>query len=113
MSVSGIEGLGGFTPYVPPTVGPSGPSAAGTGGLGRAGGPGGAFGDMVIDGIERLEGVQDRADQLAVKAATGDLSNLHDYTMAASEAALTTKLTVAVRNKAIESFTEIMRMQVG
>ena len=68
---------------------------------------------MVLDGIERLEGVQDRADGLAVQAATGTLSNIHDYTMAATEASVTTQLTVAVRNKAVEAFTEIMRMQVG
>ena len=68
---------------------------------------------MVLDGLERLEGVQDTADTLAVRAASGTLPNIHDYTLAATEAEVTTKLTVAVRNKAIESFTEIMRMQVG
>lgn len=107
MSVSGIEGVG-FTPYVAPTL-PSQAPAATQG----AATPGREFGDMVLDGIERLEGVQDRADGLAVQAATGKLTNLHDYTLAATEAEVTTKLTVAVRNKAIESFTEIMRMQVG
>jgi flagellar hook-basal body complex protein FliE len=105
MSISGIEGLGGFTPYVAPLVGaqPTAPAAA----------PDRAFGDFVLDGITRLEGVQDKADHLAVQAATGNLDNLHDYTLAATEAEVTTKLTVAVRNKAIEAFTEIMRMQVG
>lgn len=104
MSVSGIESLG-FSPYVAPTV-QSQPTAS-------VPGSGREFGDLVLDGIDRLEGVQDKVDQLAVQAATGDLTNIHDYTLAATEADVTTKLTVAVRNKAIESFTEIMRMQVG
>jgi flagellar hook-basal body complex protein FliE len=108
MSVAGIEGLGGFTPYVAPLVAAQPTAApAETSAAGRA------FGDFVIDGITRLEGVQDRADGLAVQAATGNLDNIHDYTLAATEAEVTTKLTVAVRNKAIEAFTEIMRMQVG
>ena len=108
MSVTPI-GAVGFTPYVAPTLPtpPSGPSAAS-----GVTGAGGDFGSMLLDGVDRLEGVQDKADQLAVQAATGDLTNIHDYTTAATEAAVTTKLTVAVRNKAIEAFNEIMRMQV-
>jgi flagellar hook-basal body complex protein FliE len=56
--------------------------------------------------------VQDSAGQLAVKAATGDLGAVHDYTLAATEAQVTTQLTVAVRNKALDAFNEIMRMSV-
>jgi len=108
MSVTPV-GAVGFTPYVAPTLPtpPAGPSSAG--GVSAAGGD---FGSMLLDGVDRLEGIQDKADQLAVQAATGDLTNIHDYTTAATEAAVTTKLTVAVRNKAIEAFNEIMRMQV-
>ncbi len=65
-----------------------------------------------IDGLDRLDGVQRTADQLSVQAATGELQNIHDYTIAATQAAVTTQVTVAVRNKAVEAFTEIMRMQV-
>jgi flagellar hook-basal body complex protein FliE len=107
MSIGPIEGLGPlFTPLAVPTAtaptAPTGPT-----------GPGREFGSMVLDGIERLEGLQDTADTLAVRAASGTLPNIHDYPLAATEAEVATKLTVAVRNKAIESFTEIMRMQVG
>lgn len=108
MSVSGIEGLG-FTPYVAPTV--SAPAPTPTQGTAPASGP--AFGDMVLDGLDRLEAVQDKADQLSVQAATGSLENIHDYTLAATEASVTTQLTVAVRNRALEAFNEIMRMPIG
>lgn len=114
MSISGIEGIGaGFTPFVAPTVAPTdAPGTTGVSSIAPGDGPGGAFGAMLMDGIERLESVQNRADGLAVKAATGDLSAIHDYTMAATEASVTTQMTVAVRNKAVEAFSEIMRMQV-
>ncbi len=54
----------------------------------------------------------DKASDLSVKAATGDLDSIHDYTIAATEAQVATQLTVAVRNKAVEAFNEIMRMSV-
>ncbi|NYG58715.1 flagellar hook-basal body complex protein FliE [Nocardioides daedukensis] len=110
MSIGGIEALGGagFTPYVAPQVGATGAPAQVNGSTNV----GGSFSDMVLDGIDRLEGVQDKADGLAVRAASGDLDNIHDYTIAASEAQVATQLTVALRNKAVEAFTEIMRMQV-
>ena len=104
MTVSGVGGVG-FTPYVAPTVSPGDAGAAKST-------SGQDFGNMVLDGIDRLEQVQDKSDQLAVKAATGDLNAIHDYTIAATEANVTTQLTVAVRNKAVEAFNEIMRMQV-
>ena len=118
MSVPGIEAIG-FTPYAAPQVSADPLGRRGRRRRGRRSqaptgptGPNAEFGDLVLDGIDRLEGVQDRSDQLAVQAATGDLSSIHDYTMAATEASVTTQLTVAVRNKALEAFNEIMRMPV-
>jgi flagellar hook-basal body complex protein FliE len=71
-----------------------------------------SFGNMVSNGLENLQQTQGTADGLAKQAATGDLTDLHDYMIASTQASLTTELTVAVRNRAVESFQEIMRMQV-
>jgi flagellar hook-basal body complex protein FliE len=102
VSIGGIESVG-FTPYVAPkaAAAPTGPT-----------GPNMDFGSMVADGLNKLEGTQKSADALAVKAATGDLNAIHDYTIAATQAQVTTQLTVAIRNKAVEAFNEIMRMPV-
>ena len=108
MSVSGIESLG-FTPYVAPTAAPAPTQAT----QATQGPTGPNFGTMLVDGLQGLEAMNDRTDGLAVKAATGDLGAIHDYTIAATETSVATQLTVAMRNKAIESFSEIMRMQVG
>jgi flagellar hook-basal body complex protein FliE len=72
----------------------------------------GDFGNVVVNALESLQAVQDKSDALAVKASTGDLSDVHDYMIAATEASLATEYTVAVRNRAVEAFQEIMRMQI-
>jgi flagellar hook-basal body complex protein FliE len=108
MSIPAIAPTG-FTPFVAPTVSPA-DTAGSTAPVGATAGA--DFSSMLSTGLERLEGLHDRADQLAVQAATGDLSQIHDYTIAATEAAVSTQLTTAVRNKALEAFQEIMRISI-
>ncbi|MEX0846617.1 MAG: flagellar hook-basal body complex protein FliE [Ilumatobacteraceae bacterium] len=79
---------------------------------GDDGGSGNSFGKVLADQLDNVAGAQAKADNLAVKAATGDLQSLQDYTIASTEAQLLTQLTVQVRNKALEAFNDIMRMQV-
>ena len=123
MSINGIESIPGFAPILAPTL-PT--TAAGTtsaavaaGGVGAVTGTAGvteaggaAFGQLLSEGIENLQGLHDRADQLAVQAATGDLNAIHDYTLVATEAKVSTQLTTAVRNKALEAFQSIMHMAI-
>lgn len=72
---------------------------------------GGSFAEILASGISNVQSAQSKADGLAVQAATGDLTDIHDYTVAAAEAKLATSLTVALRDKAVGAFNEIMRMQ--
>ena len=72
----------------------------------------GGFGDSIgaaIDGLGRAEAT---ADAAALDGATGDLASVSDYMIAATEAQVLTEVTAAVRNRAIEAFNDIMRMQV-
>ncbi|MDQ2757749.1 MAG: flagellar hook-basal body complex protein FliE [Actinomycetota bacterium] len=110
MSVSPVEATG-FMPYVAPVV-PIGTPALGEGTAGVAAASG-EFGNLLTDGLDRLQSVQSASDNLAVKAATGDLTAIHQYTIAATEASVTTQLTVAMRNKALDAFNEILKLPVG
>jgi flagellar hook-basal body complex protein FliE len=112
-----IAALGGIPPVTPVNtiagtsgvgaVGPAG--AAGTDATGAAGSTSG-FRDILSSAVDSLSGAQNKADNLAVQAAAGTLQNPTDYLIAANEASLTTQITVAVRNKALDAFNEIMRM---
>ncbi len=87
--------------------------ADGAGAAGAAGAAGGSnFGKLVSGALDNLQATQAKADRLAVDAATGRLTDVHDYMIAANEASLATELTVAVRNRAVEAFNQIMQMGV-
>jgi flagellar hook-basal body complex protein FliE len=98
-------------------IGMSQPATAGATGMTDATSAAGAVappdssGNTFTNMLDGLQASQDSADSLAVQAATGNLNDIHTYTIAASEAQLMTDLTVAVRDRAVESFNEIMRMQ--
>ena len=46
-----------------------------------------------------------------MQAVTGNLDDIHTATIASTRAAVTLELVAAVRNKGVDAFTEIMRMQ--
>lgn len=71
-----------------------------------------SFGQVLAEKIGQLNELQLRTDELARKAATGDLTDIHEYTIAAAESGVATQLAVAVRNKGVEAFNEIMRIQL-
>jgi flagellar hook-basal body complex protein FliE len=107
MAISPIAGinqaanLGALTPLesasgTSPTSGTSGTDA----------------GNMFTRMLDGLGQVQNNADSLAAQAATGSLQDVQNYTIAATQASLATDLTVAVRNRAVDAFNEIMRMQI-
>lgn len=106
--ISGVAPVTSSTPITPP-VAPVAPTNIGA----SAGASSSAsFGGSLAGAVDQLQQVQGRSDTLAVQAATGQLSNPQDYLLAATEASLDMQLTVAVRNKAIEAFNEIMRMPI-
>lgn len=70
------------------------------------------FSGAIGDALEALSAGEAKTDALAQQAATGRLRNVEDYLISATEQQLNMQLTVAVRNKAVEAFNEIMRMQV-
>ena len=74
-------------------------------------GPNADFGNLLSKGLESVQASQSKADNLAVQVADGTLKDPAQYTMAATEASLGMELTLAIRNKAVEAFQEIMRMQ--
>jgi len=70
-----------------------------------------AFASSITGAVDELRAMQSEADALKVAAVTGDLDDIHNAMIASSRAAVTLELVAAVRNKGVDAFTEIMRMQ--
>ena len=80
--------------------------------LGTTDGTSGTNFSSVLGGVvDNLSGLQSTANTLAVKAVTGDLTDIHQATLAATRAQVTMELVSAVRNKGVEAFNSIMNMQ--
>lgn len=77
----------------------------------KAAGGGGPLVDFGA-GLDAVSKATQRADTLGQQVATGQLQNVHQFMAASSKASLAVELTVAIRNKAVEAYQEIMRMQV-
>jgi len=114
MAISAIAGAAASLPTIPtlPATGKIGWDGTVAAGAADAVKGTQGFGQTLVKALDGLQGAQTKADGLAVQAATGDLTNVHDYMIAATEASLATELTVAVRNKAVEAFNQIMNMAV-
>ncbi|MCD5350673.1 flagellar hook-basal body complex protein FliE [Kineosporia mesophila] len=71
-----------------------------------------SFGNALGKGLQSVENLDITAQNKAIGAATGDLNDVHDYVIAAVEAQTAVELTTTLRNKALESFQQIMGMQL-
>ena len=77
-----------------------------------AGNDGSSFISHLKDSVENVDKMQKIADKMAVSVSSGKTENLHETMLALSQAELGFNLMVQVRNKALESYQEIMRMPV-
>jgi flagellar hook-basal body complex protein FliE len=71
----------------------------------------GSFANVLTGAVDGLRAQQAVSSDLAIKAVTGDLTDIHQATLAATRAQVTMELVAGVRNKGVEAFNEIMRMQ--
>lgn len=73
------------------------------------------FSDFLSAATENLNGVNaltKEADQMSVDFALGRIDNVADVMVAQEKASIALQYTVQLRNKLLDAYNEIMRMQV-
>jgi flagellar hook-basal body complex protein FliE len=79
---------------------------------GQAAGFADAVGQAVSSGLNEVGRLDQAVTEAAQQAAVGNLESVSDLMIATTEAQLATEITVAVRDRAITAFNDIMRMQI-
>src|SRR5678816_3250366 len=97
------------------------PNVAGLGGpeggnaIGQPGKPDegkGSFASVLKDSLTEVNSMQQKADAAITALATGEKVSLHETMIAMEQADVSFRLMMQVRNKIVEAYQEILRMQV-
>lgn len=75
-------------------------------------GSGAEFGQMVSDGISQVNQQLVGAQVDLQRLATGDVQNLHQVMMNLEETRLSFQLLLQVRNRVLEAYQDVMKMQI-
>lgn len=70
------------------------------------------FSDHFLELIKDVDGEMKQAESLAKAFAAGEHNNIHETMLAAERATIAFRLVGTVRNKMIEAYQTVLRMQV-
>ena len=73
---------------------------------------GASFGEVLKDAISTVNELQKQSDQEIQKLMTGESEDLHNTIIAMQKADLSFQMMMQVRNKIVQAYQEIMRMQI-
>lgn len=71
-----------------------------------------SFGQFFQDALREVNNLQMQSQEMKKQLLTGNVEDIHQVLIAGEKAGVALQLTVQVRNKVIEAYQEIMRMQV-
>jgi len=95
------------------TIDLSGPEAAPSVGSGDGAKKAGAdFSKFLSDALSQVDALQTKGDTASLALATGQVQDLSEVMVALEKANLSLSLTVATRDKVLDAYNQIMRMQI-
>lgn len=74
--------------------------------------PSGSFAELLGDAVQRVRDMQAESESGTRRLMAGEPVDLHRVLLAGEQAGLAMELTVAVRNKVVDAYQEVMRIQV-
>lgn len=71
-----------------------------------------SFSEMLKAALDSVNRAHWEAEQASIALATGQISDVHQVMIAQEKAHIALQLTIAIRNKVVEAYQEISRMQI-
>lgn len=71
-----------------------------------------SFGEVLSNALGQVNKLQNDAEQASVNLAAGKIQDVSEVVIATEKASVALQLTMQVRNKVVDAYQEIMRMQV-
>ena len=71
-----------------------------------------SFGDILNNAINEVDKTEKQSVDMMQKLATGEVENIHEVFIASQKAELTLNMAVEVKNRVVEAYKEIMRLQI-
>ncbi len=71
-----------------------------------------SFQDLYMNAIKEAEALGKISEDYSVQLASGQLENLHEAMIAGQKADVSLQLVIQIRNKVLDAYREITRMQI-
>ena len=101
MAINAISGLNSLTT-----------SLNDVGKVGNNGNDSVSFGDYLKQALESVNNLQNDSQKLTDSFAVGKTDNIADVMIASEKADIALQFTMQIRNKILDAYSEIMRMQI-
>ncbi|MEW9123738.1 MAG: flagellar hook-basal body complex protein FliE [Thermotaleaceae bacterium] len=70
------------------------------------------FAEFLKDSIHKVNELELNSQEMDQLLAVGEIDNIHDVMIAAQKADIAVQFTIEIKNKVIEAYKEIMRLQL-
>jgi len=108
IAIAPMMPLGPLNPLTPLSPGTS--LNISSGGGTQTSGP--DFSQFLTDALGQVDALQKNADTASLQLATGQVDDLSSVMIALEKASLSLSMTVATRDKVLDAYNQVMRMQI-
>ncbi len=75
-------------------------------------GPDGSFGRLLLESLERVDGMQREAERAVEDLTIGRQQDVHSVMIAVEKAGIALELALQIRNKLLNAYESLMRQQI-